>query len=158
MQSVLTEFHALIHPDLFKHPNMIKFLGMAWGSNPFSSSHRLPALMVEYAEHGTLSRLLQKEPALDFKLKHLLSLDVVRGLSALHQVGLVHGDVKLENILVCSSPDRKFVAKLSDFGFSFVVCVSACFIDDLCLYRTMTYNTWLNQSPDRETCHGVINF
>ena len=31
MQSVLTEFHALINPYLLKHPNVIDFLGIAWG-------------------------------------------------------------------------------------------------------------------------------
>ena len=124
MQSVLTEFHALIHPQLFKHANVIEFLGIAWGSNPFSSSHRLPALIVEYAEHGTLSRVLSMEKSLDYGLKHLLCLDIARGLSALHQAGLVHGDMKAENVLVCSSPSRRYLAKISDFGFSVMVSVS----------------------------------
>ncbi|KAI1439351.1 hypothetical protein F5Y02DRAFT_124873 [Annulohypoxylon stygium] len=33
LQSVLTEFHALLHPDLLQHPNVIDFLGLAWGTN-----------------------------------------------------------------------------------------------------------------------------
>lgn len=118
MLSVLTEFHALIHPLLFKHPNVIEFLGIAWGSNPFSSQHRLPALIVEFAEHGTLAPVLSVVKDIGSDLKHLLCLDVARGLSALHQVGLVHGDIKAENVLICSSPDRKYMAKISDFGFS----------------------------------------
>lgn len=118
MLSVLTEFHALIHPLLFKHPNVIEFLGIAWGSNPFSSQHRLPALVVEFAEHGTLAQVLSVEKDIDSDLKHLLCLGVARGLSAIHQVGLVHGDIKAENVLICSSPDRKYTAKISDFGFS----------------------------------------
>ncbi|KAL9028825.1 MAG: hypothetical protein Q9196_002853 [Gyalolechia fulgens] len=120
MLSVLTEFHALVHPILFKHANVIDFLGVAWGSNPFSSMHRLPALIVEFAEHGTLAQALSVEKNLDPHLKDLICLDIARGLSALHQVGLVHGDIKAENILVCSSPDRKYTAKISDFGFSIV--------------------------------------
>ncbi|KAL8901345.1 MAG: hypothetical protein Q9207_005240 [Kuettlingeria erythrocarpa] len=118
MLSVLTDFHALIHPLLFQHPNVIEFLGIAWGSNPFSSQHRLPALIVEYAEHGTLAQVLSNEKKIDSDLNHMLCLDVARGLSALHQVGLVHGDIKAENVLICSSPDRKYTAKISDFGFS----------------------------------------
>ncbi|KAL8646332.1 MAG: hypothetical protein Q9226_006903 [Calogaya cf. arnoldii] len=120
MLSVLTEFHALVHPILFKHANVIDFLGVAWGSNPFSSMHRLPALIVEFAEHGTLAQVLSVEKNLDPPMKDLFCLDIARGLSALHGVGLVHGDIKAENILVCSSPDRKYTAKMSDFGFSIV--------------------------------------
>lgn len=62
LQSVLTEFHALISPALSSHPNVIDFLDIAWGSNPFSPQHRLPALVVEYAEHGTLKQILQRKP------------------------------------------------------------------------------------------------
>ena len=65
---------------------------------------------------------------LDFDLKHLLCLDIARGLSSLHQAGLVHGDVKAENVLVCSSPSRRYLAKISDFGFSVVVSISTFFI------------------------------
>lgn len=120
LQSVLTEFHALISPSLFNHPNVIDFLGMAWGSNPFSPEHKLPALIVEYAEHGTLTQLLQRKPGPDFDLKHILCLDVARGLLALHTCGLIHGGVKTENVLICKSPNRQHVAKISDFGFSVI--------------------------------------
>ena len=120
LQSVLTEFHALIYPSLFHHPNIIDFLGFAWGSNPFSPAHKLPAIVVEYAEHGTLADLLNKNRMLDFSIKHMLCLDVTRGIVALHGAGIVHGDVKAENILVCSGPNRKYVAKIADFGFSII--------------------------------------
>lgn len=101
MQSVLTEFHALINPSLFKHSNIIDFLGIAWGSNPFSPLHSLPALVVEYAEHGTLSQVLANHGYLEYEIKNMVCLDVARGLSALHQAGLVHGDVKADNVGVC---------------------------------------------------------
>ena len=120
LQSVLTEYHALIYPPLFHHANIIDFLGFAWGSNPFSAAHRLPAIVVEFAEHGTLADLLRKNRTLEVSTKHMLCLDIVRGLTALHGAGLVHGDVKAENVLVCSGPNRKFVAKIADFGFSIV--------------------------------------
>ena len=125
LQSVITEFHALISPALISHPNVIDILGMAWGSNPFFPQHKLPALVVEYAEHGTLTELLQRGSGLDFDLRHLLCLDVARGLSALHQSGLVHGDVKADNVLICKSPTRKYIAKVSDFGFSMMAAAES---------------------------------
>ena len=120
MQSVLTELHALIYTPLFKHLSIIEFLGFAWSSNPFSSLHRLPAFMVEYAEHGSLADLLRKRTELDFTLKQILCLDTARGLHALYSAGLVHGHVKVENVLICSASDRIFIAKIAEFGFSIV--------------------------------------
>ena len=120
MRSVLTEFHALIYPSLLKHQNVIDFLGFAWGSNPFSPSHKLPAIVVEYAEHGTLTELLAKNPILSPVQRQFLALDVAQGLFALHQTGLIHGDVKADNTLICSHPDRQYIAKIADFGFSIV--------------------------------------
>ena len=120
MRSVLTEFHALVYPSLMKNQNVIDFLGFAWGSNPFSSAHKLPAIVVEYAEHGTLANLLAKNPNLSLVQRQFLALDVAQGLSALHQAGLIHGDVKADNTLICSHPDRQYIAKIADFGFSIV--------------------------------------
>ena len=120
MLSVLAELHALMFAPLKKHPNIIDFLGVAYGSNPFNAAQRLPALVTEYAEHGTLSVLLTKIQPVDFNTKHLLILDVARGLQALHDVGVVHGDVKAENVLICAHAKRKYVAKLADFGFSVI--------------------------------------
>ncbi|KAL8687743.1 MAG: hypothetical protein Q9218_006175 [Villophora microphyllina] len=120
IQSVLTELHALVTPSLFEHPNIINFLGFAWGSNPFAPQYRLPALVVEYAEHGTLTQFLRRYFNLKFYWKHSLCLDIAQGLSALHASGLVHGDVKADNVLICHHPGRKYIAKLSDFGFSII--------------------------------------
>ncbi|EXM13913.1 hypothetical protein FOTG_17649 [Fusarium oxysporum f. sp. vasinfectum 25433] len=46
--------------------------------------------------------------------------DIAEGLKSLHDCGIVHGDVKLENVLVFPGLDRKHIAKLSDFGHSLV--------------------------------------
>lgn len=43
---------------------------------------------------------------------------VVIGLAVLHASGVIHGDVKLENVLVFASDEGEIVAKLSDFGHS----------------------------------------
>ena len=141
-ESFLTEIHALLYPPLFQHKNIVDILGLAWGSNPFSSSHKLPAIIVEYAQHGTLADLLRKAK-LDYQTKHILCLDVARGISVVHQAGLVHGDVKAENVLIFSGEDRKYLGcviglcpslgpgsgvlgiltccrKIADFGYSIV--------------------------------------
>lgn len=120
LQSVLTEFHVLLHPPLLAHPNIIDFLGLAWGSNHADPYHRLPVLVVEYASRGTLADVQLRGPPLANRLKAELCLGVARGLEALHSCGIVHGDMKPENILVFSGEGQDLRPKLADFGFAVV--------------------------------------
>ena len=120
LQSVLTEFHALLHPPLLAHPNIIDFLGLAWGSNGANPLHRLPVLVVEYGDRGTLADVQLRGPPLPNAVKQDLCLGIARGLEALHRHGIVHGDVKPENIIMCSHKEKMFVPKLADFGFAII--------------------------------------
>ncbi|KAL8707732.1 MAG: hypothetical protein Q9225_007713, partial [Loekoesia sp. 1 TL-2023] len=54
-----------------------------------------------------------------YELLCYLCLDIGRGLAAVHATGIVHGDLKLENVLIFSEnrPTRtRWTAKLCDFG------------------------------------------
>ena len=118
LESVLTELHALTYPSLFRHPNIISLLALAWGTNEYNPQHRLPALIVEYADRGTLADLLATQPPTS-DLKVALCFDIASGLQAIHRAGLIHGDVKTESILICSG-ERRPIAKLAHFGYSVV--------------------------------------
>lgn len=83
LQSVLTEFHALLHPPFLKHENIIDLLGLAWGSSHASPLHQLPVLFVEYGDLGTLADV-QKRQTLTPVLKADLCLGIARGLEILH--------------------------------------------------------------------------
>ncbi|KAL6159533.1 hypothetical protein ACJQWK_06059 [Exserohilum turcicum] len=88
---------------------------------------RVPSLILENAFYGTLdnfiSRFISHQPD-GWTLRHRLCQDIARGLEALHSEGIVHGDVKPQNILVKNSSsienDRESVvtARLTDFGSS----------------------------------------
>ncbi|KAI1337670.1 hypothetical protein F5Y15DRAFT_150571 [Xylariaceae sp. FL0016] len=117
--SVLTEIAALAHPPLAKHENIVKLLGLAWGSNPYDTSFKLPVIILEYADFGTVADI-QTRTDLTSSERLQISLDVANGLDILHRCSIVHGDVKAENVLVFASGERKYVAKLADFGFSVV--------------------------------------
>lgn len=119
MYSALVELSALVHGPLAQHPNIVNLLGLAWGSNPFDSLHKLPILVVEYAQHGSLAEL-QKCQTLDSFTKLSFCLDVALGLEALHRCGIAHGDLKTENVLIFSDEGSHATAKLADFGFSIV--------------------------------------
>lgn len=108
----------LTHPPLRNHPNIIGFLQLIWEPDPDHIDHAWPVIMLEHAEHGTLADFQETYPDTTYALKKQLSLDVGKGLLALHACGIVHGDLKSENVLICDpdSADGKVAAKLAGFG------------------------------------------
>jgi len=58
---------------------------------------------------------------LDIVSKQRLCLDICRGIEALHKYGIVHGDIKAQNVLIFGDAENGFVAKLSDFGCSIIL-------------------------------------
>ncbi|KAI9750887.1 MAG: hypothetical protein M4579_006263 [Chaenotheca gracillima] len=121
--TVLKEIRILTHLPLRKHPNIVnligyssEFVGGAEGRNTDVS------LVMEFAPYGTFkdfcqSRRAENQP-LDLLTTTRLMLDVARGLEALHNYGIPHGDVKLENTLIFEGEACAFSARLSDFGHS----------------------------------------
>jgi ATP-dependent Lon protease len=77
------------------------------------------ALVTEYADGGTLwdltsgSETNEHRVALDALTVKQIALDILDGLSALHENDIVHRDIKPENILRCDD-----TWKIADFGIS----------------------------------------
>lgn len=79
---------------------------------------------MERATLGSLSRLLyEKGQVLTESQCFKLCSDTTSGLLALHRAGVIHGDVKSENVLIFTSrqKDSDYVAKISDFGSAILV-------------------------------------
>ncbi len=109
-----------MHSYLRYHPNIVRLLGFGWGPS-VDSNAVYPILVLEHASHGSLAALQASVPPLRFAVKQKLCHDVARGLAILHACGIIHGDVKHENILVFDNrynepPDQPYTAKLADFG------------------------------------------
>lgn len=78
------------------------------------------ALVTEYADGGSLWDLLGGDEAtdetrkpLDEKTVKAIAADILQGLAALHAHGIVHRDIKPQNILRCDD-----IWKIADFGIS----------------------------------------
>lgn len=73
--------------------------------------------MVQPAYTGDLKKYVFKEIASEKNLIHIFR-DVLRGLRTVHEKGLAHRDIKLDNILYKTSADTGDVtAAITDFGF-----------------------------------------
>ncbi|KAI9359750.1 kinase-like domain-containing protein [Pilaira anomala] len=75
-------------------------------------------LIMEYGFHGDLfTNVAEMEgPSLrEYEIKIIFE-QVAHAIAYLHEHGIVHRDIKMENIIICDR--KKLVAKLCDFGLS----------------------------------------
>ncbi|CUA69951.1 hypothetical protein RSOLAG22IIIB_08794 [Rhizoctonia solani] len=84
------------------HPNVLQLLGLAVFRGRIG-------MVSPWANHGTLPRYLNSNTNID---RCDLCSQICNGLSYLHEIGIIHGDLKGANVLVL--PDGTVV--LSDFG------------------------------------------
>jgi len=117
--TVLQELRVLLHPQVRTCENIINLFGLDFQEDYDDHTIAWPVLIMEYAEYGTLDSL-QEDVSLDFELTRILLLDVARGIHVLHQCNIIHGDVKSENVVICRHRQRKYVARLADFGLSLI--------------------------------------
>jgi serine/threonine protein kinase len=117
-RSLMQEIKVMTHPALSLHGCIVPLLGYGWRNDPEDGA--MPYLITDYSEFGTLKEYLGRFKTSD-RERQELALDVAVGLTALHENDIVHGDVKLSNVLVYGITGR-FVssrpqsAKLADFG------------------------------------------
>jgi len=123
IQAVFLEYRALSHPPIRGHPNVVDILDLAWETDPENRRDKWPVLILEYADRGTMTTFLgQSQFSLETRAK--LCLDVANGLAVLHDSGVIHGDLNMNNVLIFtnsgvnSASVNKYTAKLADFGAS----------------------------------------
>ncbi len=95
-----------------KHPHVVRTLeyGIAHDGEPF--------VLFEWLRGELLLDLLERETPLPTLLALSLVRDAAEGLSALHESGLVHCDVKPENLFLCGAPGRPTRLKVLDLGLA----------------------------------------
>ncbi|MDX8387948.1 MAG: protein kinase [Ghiorsea sp.] len=97
---------ARMHAKLM-HPNIVTLLSL------FEDDEHM-ALVMELVHGNDLKEHLRKNPNLSLKEKLVIATDVLSGLNAAHQFGMVHRDLKPANVLV----SNKGEVKLVDFGLA----------------------------------------
>ena len=75
-------------------------------------------IILDYENGGNLLKIMKNKPDLSQKKKVKIITDMLNGLEYLRIKGIVHRDIKLENILY-SQTDGNF--KIADFGLAIKV-------------------------------------
>jgi serine/threonine protein kinase len=95
-----------------RHPNVVEV--RAGGECPDGS----PYLVMEYLEGETLGQLLTRMPALPIDAAMAVLSEVASGLAATHSIGVIHRDVKPDNIFLVGPKGSPSRAKIFDFSFA----------------------------------------
>jgi len=115
LDPILREIQILHFKPLKEHRNIVTVLGMDWALGPNGAP--TPRLVVEFAQHGTLTDFLRASSlGLPARAFIRICLDIASGLDVVHRCGLIHGDLKLANLLVFKDDSGRLVVKISDFG------------------------------------------
>ncbi|CEL63271.1 Tyrosine-protein kinase JAK1 OS=Homo sapiens GN=JAK1 PE=1 SV=2 [Rhizoctonia solani AG-1 IB] len=100
--SQIDDYHYLLY-----HWSVLPLLGLAiFREQIVTLSH--------WVEEGRLSAYLERTPGVNL---YKISIDICRGLAYLHSVGVIHGNVRLSNILV----SREGLPLLTGFGNSWLI-------------------------------------
>jgi serine/threonine protein kinase/beta-lactam-binding protein with PASTA domain len=105
------------------HPNVVAVYDQG-------THHGLPYLVMEYVRGATLREVLAERRRLQPQEALAIMEQMLAAIAAAHRAGLVHRDVKPENVLVAESPGESHniidgVVKVADFGLARAVEASA---------------------------------
>lgn len=94
------------------HPNVVNVF--MFGEMPDSS----PYLVMEYLDGQPLHLLLERESPLDMGRALHIAIQVSEGVGQAHERGIVHRDVKPENVLIVTRGSDPNFVKVLDFGIA----------------------------------------
>ena len=95
-----------------RHRNVVEIIDFGFADG------EIPYMVMEFLHGRTLGELLLERHKLPFEEAAKVCAGTLRGLAAVHAAGLVHRDIKPDNIFLVDDPEEGFYAKLVDFGLS----------------------------------------
>ncbi|MBR6502348.1 MAG: Stk1 family PASTA domain-containing Ser/Thr kinase [Clostridia bacterium] len=92
---------------VLSHPNIVKVYDVSFGD-------LIQYIVMEYIDGITLKEFIERQGSLRWKDAVFFTIQILRGLQHAHDKGIVHRDVKPQNIMVLSDG----TIKVADFGIA----------------------------------------
>lgn len=101
--------------SMVNHPNVVTIFDVI-------EHEGMACIVMELLEGQSLQRHIDRRGALPVQEALALLLPAMRGVAAAHAQGVIHRDLKPQNIFVCAEPNgRVLTTKVLDFGISVLV-------------------------------------
>ncbi len=98
------------------HPNIVAVTDM--GRTPTGAVY----FVMDRLKGETLGERLERESRLEYAAIGPIALGILSGLEAAHALGLVHRDLKPDNVFLALTPDGAELPKILDFGIAKALC------------------------------------
>jgi serine/threonine-protein kinase len=95
-----------------QHPNIVE----VYTSGTTNDNLRLPFYVMERLQGSSLRVVLETKGRLMVEQACDIGIDLLDALDHAHEFGIIHRDVKPDNIFICRARDGRSLAKLLDFG------------------------------------------
>ncbi len=92
---------------VLSHPNIVKVYNVSYGD-------RLQYIVMEYVEGITLKEYIEQQGKLGIKETVHFTMQILRALQHAHDKGIIHRDIKPQNIMLLSNGN----IKVTDFGIA----------------------------------------
>lgn len=113
--------------SMLGHPNIVQIFDFR-----MDSSGRF-FMVMELLQGKSLAELLAEQGALSIEVAATIAMQVLSALAGAHAKGVVHRDLKPDNIFLALDPTGNYKIKLLDFGISKFISMKA---DDMRLTQT----------------------
>jgi serine/threonine protein kinase len=158
----------VLHPSLAEQPSAIRrFLVEAQNAGRLESAHcvrvidrgetptGLPFLAMEFVAGETLAERVERRGPLGPEQAVVVAEQIVKGLGEAHQRGLVHRDVKPENVMLVPQFGDDDLVKILDFGIARVNDTGAAGTQVLGTPRYMAPEQWEGRADPRTDLYAL---